>query len=253
MAMLKLEDVDAGYGAFQALFGISMTVEPGEAVAVIGANGAGKTTLLRTLAGLQAPSEGAIVLGGRDVRTMPACIRARSISYLAQDSAVSWPLGVAALVSLGRLPHRGASAADNAGAVRRALAATGSTELAERSFGTLSGGERARVLLARALAVEAPILLADEPVAALDPYHQLQIMDMLRAIARRGTAVVAVLHDLALAYRFADRVALLSRGRKMADGLPDDVLSDANLAAHFAITARRGPGYIVPWQRSGIG
>ena len=249
--LIKASSLSVRLGARDVLRGVDITIKGGELVALVGPNGAGKTTLLRVLAGLQAPASGDVSIFGRNVHMIEAGERARAVSYLAQDSNVSWPLSVSSLVALGRLPHRRASAFENAAAIERALAATGSTDLAGRSIGTLSGGERARVLLARALAVEAPVLLADEPVAALDPYHQLQIMEMLRAIAGQGTAVVAVLHDLALAYRFSDRVVLLSDGEKIADGTPDEVLTDANLAARFGITARRGDGYIVPWQRSG--
>lgn len=248
---IQTEILSKSFGGLHAVADVSLSIPAGERRVLIGPNGAGKTTLLRLLAGLQMPADGRITYGGNDVGTVPASERARAVSYLAQDSAVSWPLRVSSLVALGRLPHRGASAGDNEVAVQRALAATGSADLSDRSIGTLSGGERARVLLARALAVEAPVLLADEPVTALDPYHQLQIIEMLRASAAQGTAVVVVLHDLALAYRFSDRVVLLSNGRKIGDGTPDNVLTDANLAAHFAITARRGEGYIVPWQRSG--
>ena len=248
--LIEASSLSVRLGAREVLRAVDMTVGSGELVALVGPNGAGKTTLLRVLAGLQTLAKGRVSFSGRDVHTLDPRERARAVSYLAQDNDVAWPLDVSALVALGRLPHRGASDADNAAAIGRALAATGSTGLAGRSIGTLSGGERARVLLARALAVEAPVLLADEPVAALDPYHQLQIMEMLQRSAARGTAVVAVLHDLALAYRFADRVVLLSDGEKIADGTPDEVLTDANLAARFGIIARRGEGYILPWQRS---
>lgn len=251
--LVEASSISARIGARDVLCDVNMSVRGGELLALVGPNGAGKTTLLRVLAGLQEPSAGCVNYDECSVHAMPAGERARSVSYLAQDNTVSWPLRVSALVALGRLPHRGASATDNEQAVRHALAATDSTDLAERSIGTLSGGERARVLLARALAVGAPVLLADEPVAALDPYHQLQIMEVLRASVAQGNAVVAVFHDLALAYRFSDRVVLLSNGAKMADGTPDDVLTDANLAAYFGVTARRGEGYIVPWQRQRSG
>ena len=133
------------------------------------------------------------------------------------------------------------------------MAAVGATELADRSATVLSGGERTRVLLARALAVEAPLLLADEPIAELDPYHQLDVMEILRATAHNGAGVLAVLHDLALAMRFMDRVVLMHEGIVVANGAPADVLTDENLEQVYRITARRGSAdgmrYVLPWSR----
>jgi iron complex transport system ATP-binding protein len=167
--------------------------------------------------------------------------RARSIAYLPQGGTIAWPLPVADVVALGRLPHGerpGALPESGWNAVAAAIAQVGLTGFETRSATELSGGERARVLLARALAVEAPVLLADEPVAALDPRHQLVVLDVLQARARRGGIVVAVMHDLALAARFADDVVLLEGGHVGACGAPATVLTAARLAESFGIVAR---------------
>ena len=169
--------------------------------------------------------------------------------------AVHWPLRVEKLVALGRLPHRDPmrplSGAD-LDAVGRAMAATDVAQFADRTIATLSGGERLRVLLARAMAVEAPFLLVDEPIAELDPAHQLLVMGFLRRSAQQGVGVVAVLHDLTLAARFSDRVMLLHNGTIVAEGRPANVLSDANLRAAYGITALRGhhdgEPYVIPWE-----
>ena len=184
----------------------------------------------------------------------PARELARRIAYLAQGHTAHWPMSVEKLVRLGRLPHhrgwRGPDPGDTA-IVEQVMAATDVTRLWDRTVGTLSGGERVRVMLARALAVEAPTLLVDEPVAALDPYHQLQVMAVLRETAHRGTAIVAVLHDLTLAARFCDRLLLLEGGRLLAEGKPRTVLTEQNLAAAFQVTTLRGQhlgqDYVVPW------
>jgi iron complex transport system ATP-binding protein len=237
-------------GAVRILDGVDIDVRAGELVGLIGPNGAGKTSLLRILAGLLQPSAGQVNYGGRELAALKPRERARAVSYLAQSDGAYWPIRVGALVELGRLPHRGrAPETEDREAVTRALDLVGMADFRDRSFDTLSGGEQARALLARALAVEAPILLADEPTAALDPYHQLQIMELLQARAKSGTGIVAVLHDIGLAYRYCSRIVLLAGGRKIADGKPDTVLSDAHIAAAYGIAVKRGEGYILPWQR----
>ncbi|PWR19628.1 ABC transporter ATP-binding protein [Zavarzinia compransoris] len=235
---------------------VTLSCRPGEMVGLIGPNGAGKTTLLRHLAGLAAPAAGRVTYDGQSLREMSRPALARRLAYLAQDADAHWPIRVDQLVRLGRLPHRrplsGETAADLA-AVAAALAATETTVLAARRFDTLSGGERMRALLARALAVEGEMLLADEPVAALDPYHQLHTMELLRSVTEKGAGVVVVLHDLTLAARFCDRLVLLAGGRVLADGPAGAVLSDRNIAEAYHIKALHGAAeglcFTLPWRR----
>ena len=247
----------ASLGDRRVLDGVDIGIDSGELVGLIGPNGAGKSTLLRMLAGLLQPNSGAVLYDGVQAGKLSPRDLARRRAYLAQDAEVNWPLSVARLTALGRTPYQGRWGAADGGearAVADALRDTQTTELAERVFATLSGGERMRVLLARAFAVEADGLLADEPVAALDPYHQLQVMELLRARARRGAAVIAALHDLTLAGRFCDRLVLLHRGRVAAQGAPREVLSADNLARTYAIAAllgqEEGASSGVPWRRT---
>ena len=240
-----------------ALDRVSLALAPGEMIGLIGPNGAGKTTLARALAGLAPPSSGEVYYDDRPTREMDREIRARRVAYLAQSGGADWPLSVAAIVELGRLPHRRAFAAPDArdaAAVARALAAAELVELKDRPLRELSGGERARALLARALAVEADWLIADEPVAALDPLHQLRTMELLRTEAARGAGVVAVLHDLTLAVRFCDRLIVLSRGRVLADGRPS-VLTPEVVAAAYGVEAyageHEGERFVLPWRVKG--
>lgn len=234
---------------------VSLQFAPGRLVGLIGPNGAGKTTLLRLLAGLSRPDRGLVLLDGRPIHDLPAMRRARCLSYLAQGGQAHWPLAAEAVVALGRLPHGGGTTPADRAAVARAMALTGTTGFAGRRIDRLSGGETLRVLLARALAVEAPVLLVDEPVAALDPAHQLDVMAVLADQARLGAVVVAVLHDLSLAARFCDRLVLLTQGRVLADGDAARVLSAGHLATAYGIHAWRGEAggrpLIIPWARIG--
>jgi iron complex transport system ATP-binding protein len=253
---IEASNATVRFGDAIALDGVDCAVRSGELVALIGPNGAGKSTLMRVLADLQPLHAGEARYDGKRARALGRGELARRVAFLAQDGEAHWPLRVDHLVGLGRLPHRrpffGPGAADRA-AVEAALAAADVAHLRARTLGALSGGERARVLLARALAVQAEILLADEPVAALDPLHQLQAMARLRAVAREGAGVVVVLHDLTLAVRFCDRLIVLAGGRVLADG-PPAVLTDAVLAAAYGVEAARGEHlgepFIVPWRAS---
>jgi iron complex transport system ATP-binding protein len=204
---------------------------------MIGPNGAGKTTLMRALAGL-IPAQGSIAVEGKPLIALTQRERARAIAYLPQGHVFHWPMPVASIVMLGRAPHADAfsttTAADRE-AVGQALAMTETQEFAERPVTTLSGGERARVALARAMATQARVLLADEPTAALDPRHQLTVMALLRRAARNGAAILAIMHDLTLAARFADRVIMMDAGAIAADGTPAEAMSSERLAAVFGI------------------
>lgn len=240
MVTIVARDLSVTLGRRQVLDGVSATLGSGALVGVIGPNGAGKSTLLRALLGL-VPAGGSIEIDGVPSAALDFRERARRIAYLPQGQQVHWPLDAARLVALGRLPHLAPMSrigAEDAGAVKRAMARADVADLAHRDVTTLSGGERARVLIARALAVEAPALLVDEPLAALDPGHQLDVMALLKDEAAAGGLVVAVLHDLTLAARYCDRLLLLHEGRLVADGAPAEVLTAERLAAVYGIRAR---------------
>ena len=236
-AILQAEGVSVRLGGALIVDRADLALRPGELAVLVGPNGAGKTTLVRALAGLL-PADGRIALDGRPLDAATPRQRARRIAYLPQGNVFHWPLAVAEVVALGRYPHADPFARvtdDDRAAVHRALAATATAAFATRAVTTLSGGERARVALARALATQAAVLLADEPTVSLDPRHQLVVMSLLRDAARAGGAVLAVVHDLALAARFADRVLVMDRGRIVADAPPGEALTAERIAAVFGV------------------
>lgn len=212
---------------------ISLVLRPGEVVGLIGPNGSGKTTLLRALAGLTA-GPGATTLDAVPLARLSATLRARRIAYLPADREAGWPMRARDVVALGLMPFGGADGA----AVERALALADTLAFANRRVDRLSTGERARVLLARALAGRPDYLLLDEPTANLDAHHQLAILDALRSEAARGAGVLVTLHDLALAERWCDRLLLLDDGRLVTEGLPAEVLTEGRLRDVFHV--RRG-------------
>ena len=235
---LIIQGVGVTLSGRNVLDDISAVLRPGRVTAILGPNGAGKSTLIKTCAALIAPTIGVVRLGERNVAALDPRERARTIGYLPQDASVHWNVAAAEVVALGRAPHRAPFAAPDAHdaeAVAKAMAATETTHLADRPINHLSGGERARVLLARVLAGEPDWLLADEPLAGLDPRHQLDILDRLAEVAKQGRGVAIVLHDLLHAGRIADDVLLLKEGKVLASGVAGAVLTPDNLREAFEI------------------
>jgi iron complex transport system ATP-binding protein len=244
VSILAAVDVGVSLKGRSVLRAVSVTVNRGEVVALVGPNGAGKSTLIKVLAGLLAPDSGRIVLCGNDLKNIRADERARAIGYLPQSRDVHWPLSVRDIVGLGRVPHGavgGILTPNDDAAVGTAIAAMDVGHLAERSVLELSGGEQARVLMARALAQASDVLLADEPTAGLDLAHRLDAMRVLRERADRdGLATVVALHDLGLADRFADRVIMMMSGDIVATGAPQDVFTPHNIARVWGVEVSRG-------------
>jgi iron complex transport system ATP-binding protein len=237
---LSLHGLLVRLGGRDLLQSLDAAFSPGEVACVLGANGAGKSTLLACLAGLRTPTAGETRLDGKPLLRMAASARARRIGFLPQTPEIAWPLHVESLVALGRIPHgsSGDSPVDRT-AVAKAMAATETEILRGRRVDTLSGGERARVLIARALAGEPDWLLADEPFTGLDPGHQLDACALFRRLAHEhGCGVVLTLHDLTLALRLADRVLILAEGRILADGQPEAALSPEVLRKAYGVEAR---------------
>ncbi len=217
------------------LAGVSLTLAPGEVLALAGPNGAGKSTLLRILAGDLAPTSGAVTLDGRPLAAFRARDLALRRAVLPQQTLMQFAFTARAVVAMGRHPHltRYGETDHDEAVVRAAMGRTETMPLAERAYPSLSGGEQGRVSLARVLAQEAPILLLDEPTAALDLRHQQAVLAIARALAAEGAAVLAVLHDLNLAAAYADRVALLAAGKVVTVGTPWDTLTAEILTAVF--------------------
>jgi len=255
---VTFENVFAAYGPRAVLSAVTASFAKGAVTGIVGPNGAGKTTLFRAALGRMKVSGGMVRVLDKPLPLWSREGLARSIAYLPQSSEAHWPIVARQLVSLGRLPHRAAFAALSSAdsiAVDEALERCDALQFGSRRMDELSAGERARVLFARALATSAPVLLADEPAAYLDPSHQLRLMELLREEASRGTAVAVTLHDLALASRHCDEIVVLDRGRVAGQGAPGAALSDPLLAQVFGITAIHtrdpagGRGALTPWRR----
>lgn len=235
MTALELVGATAVLGGRTVLDAVSLSVAAGELVAVVGPNGAGKSSAIRALAGLLPLTGGQAKLGGQDVAVLSARGRADRAAYLPQERRIAWNLPAVEVAALGA-PFL--AAGDALARARAALDEMEAGHLAGRGVAEMSGGERARVLLARALTTDARALLADEPTAGLDPEAQLMVLERLKARAMAGQAVLVSLHDLALAARFADRVVVLEAGRLVADGAPMAALTPEVMARVFGLAAR---------------
>ncbi len=237
--VLSADALGVSLGGREVLAGLAFQVRPGERIAVVGPNGAGKTTLLRAVAGL-IPYGGRLALWGHEVREWPARARAKKVALVRQQAELAVDFTAAEIVALGRSPHLGWTerlGADDRACVDAALGAVDLGALAGRPVTQLSGGEQQRVALAQALAQDAPLLLLDEPTAHLDVRHQLDLLARLATLADAGKTVVAALHDLDRAARFADRLWVLAEGTLVADGPPADVLTPDLLRRAFGVEA----------------
>ncbi|GAO38340.1 putative ABC transporter ATP-binding protein [Sphingomonas changbaiensis NBRC 104936] len=246
---LSIEGLTVWLGKRTVLDGITAELRPGRVTALLGPNGAGKSSLLRAMLALIAVESGRVLLDGCDVTALDPRTRARWLGYLPQSAELAWNIPARSLVELGRAPHRspfaGLDETDRA-AIERAMALTDTVRFADRLTHELSGGERARVLLARVLAGEPDWLLADEPLASLDPAHQLDMLGRLHGFAAEGRGVVVVLHDLSHAARIADDVLLLSEGRLVAFGPAADVLEPERLEQVYGVGFERVGDVLVP-------
>ena len=236
MSLLSVHDLGVTLRNRQVFQGVSFDVEPGEFIGLIGPNGAGKTTLMRASLGLL-PHQGASTIS-----RMTARDRAQAVAWMPQSREVAWPISVERIVALGRLPHlpagRGLPPHDQTH-VDGAIARLGLEAFRNRAASRLSGGEQARALIARALAQDTPLIMADEPIAGLDPAHQISAMGVFRELADEGRAVMVSIHDLGLAARHCTRLILLAEGGVMADGPPEAVLTPALMARAFGVSVWR--------------
>ncbi|MGV1681769.1 ABC transporter ATP-binding protein [Sphingopyxis sp. NJF-3] len=224
------------------LAGADFRLSPGELVVIVGPNGSGKSSLMRLLAGQGRADSGSVSLDGRQIGRFGPRERARRLAYLPQRAEIAWPIAVADMVALGRFAFGGAEVARGADDATRWLDEVGCAPLARRSTATLSGGELALVALARVFAAEAPLLLLDEPVAALDPRRQIDVMTRLAARSRAGQGIAVILHDLNLAAQFADRILWMKAGRIVAETSPDPDPIAAHAADVFDVAIHVEPG-----------
>lgn len=250
-AAFSMRGVSFRYGPEPVLEGIDLDIAAGAQVGILGPNGAGKSTMLRLLAGILAPAKGRVFLGGLDLASIKSAHRARQIAFVPQGSRMAFDFSVMEIVLMGRSPRLGLLGIEGESDLkeaRRALEFTDLLDFAERPMSSLSSGERQRVVIARALAQQAETLLLDEPTAFLDLGNQVRIHKILEDLNReRRTTVVFVSHDLNLAARHAARLIVLAKGRILADGPPEAVLTPATLRSAYGVEAR-----IVPDPTSGV-
>ncbi|VAW88824.1 hypothetical protein MNBD_GAMMA16-1091 [hydrothermal vent metagenome] len=241
MIMLEARSVSVSIGSIQCLHHVDLTLRAGELIGLIGPNGAGKSSLLKVMVGLQKTTHGSVLLKSQNLSVYERQERGKALGYLEQNGDIHWPLQVKRLVELGRIPHLPGWASvseQDQHRIEVALKKTDTWHLKDRIATSLSGGEKCRVLLARVLAGEPEIVLADEPIAALDPAHQLMVMNSFRQFVDAGGAAIIALHDLSMAARYCDQLALLKNGKLVTRGQPDEVITKDRLASVYGIKAR---------------
>lgn len=234
--MIRAEDVAVELDGTRVLDGVTLDVRPREVLVLVGPNGAGKSTLLGVLSGERKPTRGSVTFRGRELSGIRPAELARLRSVLTQENTVSFPFRVVEVVAMGRAPWaRTLEGRDDITAVAEAMDAADIRHLADRRYTSLSGGEKARVSIARVLAQKAQTIFLDEPTAALDLRHQEDVMRLARGLADAGRAVVVVLHDLSLASAYADRLALVADGRLEAIGAPAEVLTEERVERVYGL------------------
>lgn len=238
-AVIDVDGVTVTLDDSRILQNVSLSVPAGSFVGLVGPNGAGKTTLLRTVNGVLTPEDGTVSIDGQAVGSLSPRSVARLVATVPQDTNVSFSFSVREIVAMGRTPHRSRlQRSERSTAVDRALERTETAELADRSVGAVSGGERQRVLLARALAQDTPAMVLDEPTASLDITHQVRTLELIRSLTDDGTTALAAIHDLDLAARFCDAIVVLAEGRVLAEGTPESVLTESVIEDAFGANAR---------------
>lgn len=256
MKAIESENLSVRLQTQEILHRVSLSLNEGEIVGLIGPNGAGKSTWMKALLRLLPRSAGQIRICGKDERAYSRRALAREIAYMPQGEWVHWPISVKRVVALGRTPHLmpwQQIGQRDFQKIENLLDKIGIAHLAERSMDQLAGGERRLVLLARVLAAETKIIFTDEPIAALDPAHELQVMELLKSLSAEGRSVLVITHNLTLAARFCDRLVLLHAGKVISAGAPEQVLTPAHLSRSYGIEAHYGrydsKFFIVPWSR----
>ncbi|GAC68966.1 heme ABC transporter ATP-binding protein [Gordonia soli] len=231
---ISADDIHVTLGGREVVSGVSLNVPPGTLTALVGPNGCGKTTLLSVIAGLRTPASGAVTIDGTPLAAMSSRRLARHRSVVTQQNRSDTPFTVYEVVEMGRYPWlRTPAAADSPAVIEAAIAACDLAEIVDRPFAQLSGGQQARVSLARAIAQDTPVMVLDEPTAALDIHHQEAVLDILRRHRERGRAILLVVHDLSLAAAYSDRVALMKDGRLLAEGPTREVFTADRLSATY--------------------
>ncbi|MCD6428703.1 MAG: ABC transporter ATP-binding protein [Desulfurococcales archaeon] len=239
MVVIKVVNVDVYYDSYKALDGVSIAAKPGEVVGIIGPNGSGKTTLLRTIDGILRPRIGSVYIDGREVISMRRREVAKLVGYVPQRVEFSTYMTVLDFVLTGRRPYIGLSYTDkDFEKAVSALRMVSAQHLKDRRLDQLSGGELQRVIIARSLAAEPKVLLLDEPTANLDPRYQVEILELIKSLAKeRGNTILVSLHDLTHAYRYSDKVIMMKSGRVFAVGDPEEVITSENIKKVFGLEA----------------